>query len=47
MKGFLKFVLIFTMMISVKSFETHQSFETYPETGDRDEQLNTMIDENG
>ena len=47
MKGFLKFVLIFTMMISVKSFETHQSFETYPETGDRDEQLYTMTDGNG
>ena len=47
MKGFIKLVIIFTMVICVKSFETHASFEAYPERADRDEQLYTMIDGNG
>ena len=47
MKGFLQFVIIFLLMIGVKSFETHKSFEAFPERGERDEQLYTMIDGNG
>ena len=47
MRGFLKFLIIFTMIISVKSFGAHKSFDTNSELGDRDKTLYTMIDGNG